>query len=107
LEAKDRVLNPLFLKYNLPIINLGIGIDHGLTIVTRFGHKTDNDLKAFGRCVYNASKLSKGFNEIVVSEQSQGKWPSSATGTLKFTKTVLKDNVIGYKTFSESNSGLI
>ena len=98
LEAKSIILNPLFEKYDLPKIDLGIGIDHGITIVTRFGHKTDNDLKAFGGCVYNVAKLSKGVNEIIVSEKSNLAWPSSENGTLMFNQTLLKDGFIGYKT---------
>jgi class 3 adenylate cyclase len=99
LEARTLVLNPLFQQLGLPSINLGIGIDHGVTIVTRFGYKTDNDLKAFGSCVYNASKLSKGMNEIIVSEKSRQSWPSAEGGKLQFNQTVLNEGLIGYKTF--------
>ena len=59
LEARSQILNPLYFDNNLPQIDIGIGIDYGPTIVTRFGHNSDNDLKAFGKCVYNASKLCK------------------------------------------------
>jgi adenylate cyclase len=97
LEARELILNPLFRTSGLPEINLGIGIDHGVTIVTRFGYKTDNDLKAFGKCVYNASKLSKGVNEIIVSETSNSCWPQSPNGKLTFTSTTLKDNIKGFK----------
>lgn len=97
LEAKTLILNPIFEKLGLPTINLGIGIDHGVTIVTRFGYKTDNDLKAFGSCVYNASKLSKGFNEIIISEKSKNVWPSSPEGKLQFNQTNLKEGLIGFK----------
>jgi class 3 adenylate cyclase len=97
LEARSQILNPLFQKLQLPTIDLGIGIDHGVTIVTRFGYKTDNDLKAFGSCVYNASKLSKGMNEIIISEKSQSAWPTSPDGKLQFNITLLKEGLIGYK----------
>jgi class 3 adenylate cyclase len=98
LAARDLILNPLFQYLQLPTIDLGIGIDHGVTIVTRFGYKTDNDLKAFGSCVYNASKLSKGMNEIIISEKSKVAWPSSTDGKLQFSQTILKEGLIGYKT---------
>jgi len=84
MDAKDQILNPLFIEYDLPEIEYGIGIDHGITIVTHFGYRSDTDLKAFGRCVYNASKLSKLANQIVVSENSKSVWPSSQGGRLKF-----------------------
>jgi class 3 adenylate cyclase len=98
LEARTQILNPLFLQLRLPTIDLGIGIDHGVTIVTRFGYKTDNDLKAFGSCVYNVSKLSKGINEIIISEKSKGTWPQSPDGKLQFSQTFLKEGLVGYKT---------
>jgi adenylate cyclase len=84
MDAKDQILNPLFYEYDLPKIEYGIGIDHGITIVTHFGYRSDTDLKAFGRCVYNASKLSKLPNQIVVSENSKSVWPSAPGGMLLF-----------------------
>ena len=45
------------------------------------------------------SKLSKGINEIIVSENSKNSWPSSVGGTLQFSQILTKDNLIGYKTF--------
>jgi class 3 adenylate cyclase len=84
LYAKDKILNPTFNSIGIPSINIGIGIDHGITIVTRFGYRTDNDLKAFGTCAYNASKLSKGFNQIRVSDNSKNAWPTSPIGQLRF-----------------------
>lgn len=97
LASSTQILNPLFKHLQLPTIDLGIGIDHGATIVTRFGYKTDNDLKAFGSCVYNASKLSKGMNEIIISEKSQSAWPTSPGGKIQFSRTLLKEGLIGYK----------
>ena len=98
LEARNLILNPLFSTIGLPMINLGIGIDHGITIVTRFGYRNDTDLKAFGNCVYNVSKLSKGFNEIIVSENSKLNWPSNPGGALRFEDPVYVDNKIAYRT---------
>jgi class 3 adenylate cyclase len=67
LVARNKILLPVFREFQLPDINFGIGIDYGKTIVTRFGFKGNSDLKAFGKCAYNVSKLSKGINEIKVS----------------------------------------
>lgn len=39
LEVRNNVLNPFFSSVGLPNINFGIGIDHGTTIVTRFGYR--------------------------------------------------------------------
>jgi hypothetical protein len=84
MEAREKILNPLFAQNDIPQINLGIGIDHGITIVTKFGYRNDTDLKAFGKCAYNASKLCKKINQILVSENSQRVWPSGPNGALLF-----------------------
>jgi adenylate cyclase len=98
LEARNTVLNPFFSSIGLPQINFGIGIDHGITIVTRFGYRNDTDLKAFGKCVYNVSKLSKGLNEIIVSGNSKDIWPTTSGGQLRFGSPVYIDNKIAYYT---------
>jgi class 3 adenylate cyclase len=100
LQANEEILNPTFTSLNLPNIKIGIGIDIGNTIVTRFGYRVDNDLKAFGRCVYNVSRLCKGVNEILVSEEAQELWPTSPTGTLRFSQTYIDNNKIAYKTYN-------
>lgn len=96
LYAREHILNPIFVKNGLPQINLGIGIDIGITIVTRFGYKTDNDLKAFGKCVYNVSKLCKGQNVILSSSIAESKWEKSPLGTLQFLPTSDADGNIAY-----------
>lgn len=95
LEARNKVLNPFFSSVGLPNINFGIGIDHGLTIVTRFGYRGDTDLKAFGKCVYNSSKLCKGMNQIFVSQKSQSVWPVAPNGKLGFNNPQRIDGVVG------------
>ncbi len=84
LEARVTILNPFFSAQGLPTINLGIGIDYGMTIVTQFGYRSDTDLKAFGQCVYNASKLCKGFNVRKVSGNAVTIWPTGPEGKLRF-----------------------
>ena len=91
LFVQEQILNPLYLSNGLPAIIQGIGIDYGRTIVTRFGFKTDNDLKAFGNCIHNASKLSKGNNEIIVSDTAQNIWPTRPEGRLQFTPYMVND----------------
>jgi hypothetical protein len=100
IEANSNILNPIYKSLNLPSIDLGIGIDFGNTIVTRFGYKNDNDLKAFGKCVYNVSKLCKGNNEIKVSINSQSVWPSSTNGTLRFMNSFDVDGKPAFSTYN-------
>jgi class 3 adenylate cyclase len=99
MDAKDSILNPLFVENDLPTIDFGIGIDHGMTIVTRFGYKTDNDLKAFGRCAYNASKLCKQKNQIVVSDNSKSVWPIGANGNLGFNNPINVEGKLAFPTY--------
>lgn len=99
LEAREKILNPFFYSVGLPQINFGIGIDHGITIVTQFGYRSDTDLKAFGKCVYNASKLCKGVNQIIVSENSQSVWPTGPGGNLNFGQAVYIDNKFAYPAY--------
>jgi len=101
-EALNTILNPFFIQQGLPTINLGIGIDHGVTIVTKFGYRNDTDLKAFGNCVYNVSKLCKGFNEILVFSNTQSIWPQSPTGNLQFGSPQVIDGKYAYPIYKSS-----
>jgi class 3 adenylate cyclase len=96
LYATQNILNPIYNQLSIPSINIGIGIDYGITIVTRFGYKSDNDLKAFGKCIHNVSRLCKGDNEILVSSTVQKKWPESENGKLVFCEANDADNNIAY-----------
>lgn len=96
MDAREQILNPFFTQMGLPNINLGIGIDHGITIVTRFGYRNDTDLKAFGRCAYNAAKLSKGFNEINATAITQSVWPVNSGGKVKFGLLKVMDGLHSY-----------
>lgn len=87
MHAKTYILNPIYSELSLPNINIGIGLDYGYTIVTRFGYKSDNDLKAFGKCIHNASRLCKGENTILVSDTLEDIWPEGEGGLLKFKDT--------------------
>jgi class 3 adenylate cyclase len=100
LEARQLVLNPFFSSVGLPNINFGIGIDHGITIVTKFGYRGDTDLKAFGKCAYNASKLSKGFNQINVAENTKSVWPIREGGMLVFGHPTVVDGKWAYPVVS-------
>lgn len=98
MEARETILNPLFLANDLPMIDFGIGIDHGITIVTKFGYRNDTDLKAFGRGAYNASKLCKKKNLIVISENSKAVWPLGEGGNLVFDTPEFIEGKIAYPT---------
>jgi class 3 adenylate cyclase len=96
MDVKDSLLNPFLESNGIPKISLGIGIDHGLTIVTKFGYRNDTDLKAFGRCAYHASKLCKEVNKIVVSQNSRDVWPSGPNGRLTFDRLLVIEGKSAY-----------
>lgn len=100
LESMQKILNPFLRNKNIQPISAGIGIDVGTTIVTRFGLRDGNDLKAFGRCVYNSAKLSKGINEILIAEDAKKVWPSSHSGRLIFNNPPKVINGINAYSFS-------
>jgi class 3 adenylate cyclase len=99
MEARETILNPFFYANELPLIDFGIGIDHGITIVTKFGYRNDTDLKAFGRAAYHASRLCKKVNVIVVSENSKDVWPTGEGGVLGFRFPEVIDGKNAYPTY--------
>ncbi|MFN4027711.1 MAG: hypothetical protein ACK4IZ_09715 [Flavobacterium sp.] len=85
LKYLQSIVNPILKdRYNLPELKIGIGLAYSKAIVTLIGVGEDVHAKAIGECIYRASKLSKGFNEICADDQLKLFWPSSKDGTLKF-----------------------
>lgn len=83
-SVKD-IVNPILQeRYNLPSLDIGIGLAYSKAIVTIIG--ADNDLfpKAFGECVFRASKLANGKNEILFDNCLKQYWPKETGGTLRF-----------------------
>lgn len=87
LEALHSVVNPiLFKRYSLPALKIGIGMSFSQSIITHFGISPNTQIKVIGRCIYDVSKLSKGENEIVIHENLNNIYPSSESGTLRFSR---------------------
>ncbi len=51
-------------RYNLPPLSMGIGLSYSPALVTLVGVSDSLHPKAFGECVFKATKLSCGVNEI-------------------------------------------
>ncbi|MEQ1369016.1 hypothetical protein ABLT80_08075 [Acinetobacter schindleri] len=85
-------------RYNLPPLDIGIGMACGPAMVRKVARR---HVKAFGRCVWTASKLSGGTNLILVDEVLRGKWPSSQNGTISFRTKQLSKEVEGYKLYPQ------
>lgn len=85
LRVLDDVVNPVLNeRYSLPPLRIGIGMAYSKAIVTVVGTENNLHPKAIGECVYRASKLSGGTNEVYVDDALKFFWPKDDDGTLKF-----------------------
>lgn len=102
-SIKD-IVNPILLdRYNLPSLDIGIGLAYSKAIVTIIG--ADNDIfpKAFGEGVFRASKLANGKNEILFDNCLKQFWPKETGGSLRFESRKHKNSgeVEGYIAISK------
>lgn len=88
----------LFLRYELPELKMGVGMAFSKALVTTMGLSGSLHAKAFGKCIYRATKLSNGTNLILVDEQLKAKWPVSQTGG-GFSFKLMKSNNLGFKAY--------
>ena len=96
LEALKTIVNPIiFNRYSLPPLKIGIGLAFSDALITHFGISANSQVKVIGQCIYYASHLSKGNNEIIVHENLENIWPTSDGGKLAFYRKSFKD-VNGY-----------
>jgi Adenylate cyclase, family 3 (some proteins contain HAMP domain) len=83
-SALDIVNDTIKDRYSLPKLAIGIGLAYSKAIVTIVGIENNLHPKAIGECVYRASKLSGGHNEINVDLKLKNLWPSSKDGKIRF-----------------------
>ncbi len=76
--------NILSSRYVLPSIEMGIGMAYSKAIVTLIGRGKNLHPKAIGECVYRASKIADGINEIKIDERLNLYWPKSDDGKISF-----------------------
>ncbi|AEK89478.1 MULTISPECIES: adenylate/guanylate cyclase domain-containing protein [Bacillus amyloliquefaciens group] len=97
-EALDQIVNPLIKNDNiLWEFKCGIGIDYGDVIVTKIGTNETYDVKAFGSCINDASKLSSGEGgSVLLSKKVKDLWPSSKNGRISFSQIKLNNDYNGY-----------
>lgn len=89
LDCVDGIINPeLSRRYGLPPLCVGIGLAFSRAVITAVGLKGNRLPKVVGECVYRATKLCKGENEIVIDRHLHNMWPSSEGGKLRFAKRV-------------------
>jgi class 3 adenylate cyclase len=73
-------------RYNLEPMDIGIGLAKSQAIISLAGLQSSPHPKAFGKCVFRATKLSSGTNIIYIDEALEAAWPTQKGGTLKFVK---------------------
>lgn len=92
LDAVDRIVNTeLKKRYSLPPISIGVGLSFSQALVTVIGTNEHKAGKVFGQCVYHATKLSGGRNEIAIDSALNRLWPKEKGGVLHFRPKKIKD----------------
>ncbi|WP_299872948.1 hypothetical protein [uncultured Cocleimonas sp.] len=89
-DTREIVNQELSERYSLPPINLGVGLSLSKTLVSLVGLEGEKHPKAFGECVFRATKLSTGKNIIITDKYLKKMWPSSDGGTIKFKEKRVK-----------------
>jgi len=85
LKVKDEVVNKILAQDGILYgLDCGVGVDYGDVIVTKIGVLDTYDVKAFGDCINDASKYSKGTNVVRVSKHIKNNWPTGENGTMTF-----------------------
>ena len=83
-------------RYRLPELDIGIGMAVSKALVTLYGLNGNKHAKAFGECVFRATKLSSGRNQIHIDDKLEMMWPvASGKGSVRFTKRTL-NKIDGY-----------
>jgi class 3 adenylate cyclase len=96
LHVLHDVVNPLLdERYGLPDLEIGIGLALNTAVVTLVGLPESRHPKAFGECVYRATKLAKGRNEIYIDDTLRYSWPTEKGGKLLFSKKSVR-GIDGY-----------
>ncbi|MEX1261816.1 MAG: hypothetical protein WEA58_13160 [Balneolaceae bacterium] len=98
IDSSLNIINELLYdRYNLPPLKIGIGMAFSSAIVTLVGHGDNLHPKAIGECVYRASKLSNGVNEVYIDDRLKKLWPSSDGGKLRFISLNKHSDIKSYK----------
>ncbi|HIF9289536.1 TPA: hypothetical protein ACX6Q0_001510 [Photobacterium damselae] len=86
----------LFKRYELPALDIGVGLASSKALITLVGLDGAKQAKAFGECVFRATKLSGGTNEIYVDKRLDAMWPVSLTGGGMSFKQKMLNGVDGF-----------
>ncbi|HDU3661299.1 TPA: adenylate/guanylate cyclase domain-containing protein [Klebsiella pneumoniae subsp. pneumoniae] len=97
-KSLEIVNSALSYRYNLPPLKIGIGLALSKALVSLSGIEGSRHAKAYGECVFRATKLSGGNNVILIDNNLRVAWPSSKGGKLSFVLSDIgKGGVQGYR----------
>jgi hypothetical protein len=94
--TRDIVNDTLRDRYNLPSLDIGVGLALSPAMIRIV---TENHVKAFGECVWKATKLSDGINSVQIDEKLKLEWPTAKKGGLSFISRDIGKGYKGYKAF--------
>ena len=83
-------------RYVLPPLRFGVGMALGRAVVSLMGIEGNSHTKAFGKCVWDATNLADGENEIKVDDFLYYAWPTRKGGVLGFLRKKGRGDVEGY-----------
>lgn len=95
-ETREIVNKALDERYDLPPLNLGVGMAMSPAIVTLVGIQGNSHAKVVGKCVWYATKLAYGHNEIIVDDFIEAGFPTSKAGRLRFGRKKGRRGVDGF-----------
>ncbi|EPM8848962.1 adenylate/guanylate cyclase [Klebsiella michiganensis] len=97
-KSLEIVNSALSYRYSLPPLKIGIGLALSKALVSLSGIEGSRHAKAYGECVFRATKLSGGNNVILIDSNLRVAWPSSKGGKLSFVLSDIgKGGVQGYR----------
>lgn len=83
-DTRDLVNFALNKRYSLPPLDIGVGLAISKSLVTLVGLDGEKHPKAIGECIYRATKLSGGKNQVLIDEFIKMHWPSAKGGKISF-----------------------
>lgn len=95
-DMRDLINIELDKRYQLPPIDLGVGMSISKAMVTLVGALENQHPKAIGECVWEATKLSGETNVVMISETLRRQWPQSKGGKMQFMQRKVR-GVDGYR----------
>lgn len=102
IAAVDRVVNQVIgQRYALPALEVGVGMALSKALITAIGLPGREHAKAFGECVFYATKLAKRRNAILCDSALYHRWPTAKGGSLQFTEDTISGQK-GYRVHEQS-----